>query len=338
MFIKISNYKNITGSFSIIKDDLICWKEKFLTSIDLFNSNEKWINRLVNTHQMFFLDGEYIYPFTRYKSIKKISAQNGIEENSLLGDISPINVCNEKLFIEYNDGTNIHCSCLDVNSFEITPFFEIKKGRISFANTKYVILRKSNLLFCHSLTTGQELWQADVSEIGQYTNINNVLTLGTVEELFPVGDAVVAKIDALALAAFSLHDGSVKWEYRFKMGYMYKVALFDGYFHVFADDYYRIEASTGRLAEQKPYREMFSAANMKPYWYTGISVDDKYIAVSSHYDSAILLIDRATFTIAQRIDLEGCKNGIPLSNAPRLHGNRLFQLDGDGTLHVFEEE
>lgn len=240
---------------------------------------------------------------------------------------------NDALYVQSTDTSVL---CFD-RSLQLLSSYQF--GRMpKMINKDYFFRIPSTTVVCHSLSTGAELWKVDVGELGQYEDMKGQIVKGEVSEVFALGDTVVAKVKASVLVGYSVEGGKQRWLHRFGSGNVYLLALYEGVFYVFADLYYEIDGASGQILAKKPYRELFAEANFKDYWLTAPAVSDKYIAISSHYDSAILLINRSTFTVEQRIALEGCKSGIPLSNAPRLYGNRLYQLDGDGTLHIFEEQ
>jgi hypothetical protein len=195
-----------------------------------------------------------------------------------------------------------------------------------------------SILTCRSLKTGGVLWQADVAELGRYENFEGKVVDGSIREVYTDGDLVVAKVISYGLAAYRMATGEFVWGHKGGNAGYYLIALYNNNFHIFSDFYYEVDAQTGKKLRQEEFAPLLKQVGFRSYWLTQPAVNEKYIAIASHYDSAILLINRADFTVAQRIDLEGCQNGIPLPNTPRFHGNRLFQLDGDGTLHVFQED
>jgi outer membrane protein assembly factor BamB len=197
-----------------------------------------------------------------------------------------------------------------------------------------------SILTCRSLKTGGVLWQADVAELGNWLDYDGKTTVkGKVKNVYPIDeDLVVVEIARSYLAAFRISTGEQLWQHNGPYTTFYNVSLYNNTFHIFSDYYYELDAQTGKELRREEFAPLLKQAGIRQSFLTQPAVNEKYIAIASHYDSAILLINRADFTVAQRIDLEGCQSGIPLPNTPRFHGNRLFQLDGDGTLHVFEED
>ena len=90
------------------------------------------------------------------------------------------------------------------------------------------------------------------------------------------------------------------------------------------------------ILRKEDYKTLFNENNFKTYWLTRPVIFENIICITSHYDNAILVIDRINFTVLQRIDLGKCSNAIPLGNTPQIFEGKLYQLDGDKTLHIFE--
>ena len=96
---------------------------------------------------------------------------------------------------------------------------------------------------------------------------------------------------------------------------------------------------TGQVVRQEDYKTLFKANEFRTtYWLTKPAISENLIAIASHYDNALLLLNRANFFVIQRLEFGKASNGIPLTNTPQFHQNRLYQLDGDNTLHIFEQE
>lgn len=339
MFTKCLQISSVAGDYLQDNDDLYCWRNGAVTSIQLNTEETNWISKIDNTQQLFFSDKSSIYPYRQYHCIKKVSKNDGVLCSTFEADIFPVSIVDDKIYAEYDNGEHVYISELNLLDFSNKALFVINQKRLLLSiNCFFFLTTRRNTIECHSLSTGAELWKVDVGELGQYEDMKGQMARGEVSEVFALGDTVAAKVKASVLVGYSVDSGEQRWLHRFDSGNAYQLALYEGVFHVFADLYYEIDGASGQILAKKPYRELFAEANFKDYWLTAPAVSDKYIAISSHYDTAILLINRADFTIAQRIGLDGCKSGIPLSNAPRLYGNRLYQLDGDGTLHIFEEK
>ncbi|RPH26542.1 MAG: hypothetical protein EHM93_19540 [Bacteroidales bacterium] len=241
---------------------------------------------------------------------------------------------NNALYVLATDGTTYQINH-DLFKYEI---FNLGRMPRFILNNNY-FRTPSSFLISYNLISNNELLHIDVGEMGKWLDYDGkTFKSGEVKNLYSVGEKyIVAEIERSALACFELETGKVVWQFNGPYTTHFLVSLYEGSFFVFSDYYYEISAETGAVLRKEDYSSLLEKASIKQYMLTAPAINDKYIAIASHHDSAILLINRETFTVHQRIDLENCQNGIPLGNTPRLHGKRLFQQDGDGTLYIFEE-
>ena len=72
--------------------------------------------------------------------------------------------------------------------------------------------------------------------------------------------------------------------------------------------------------------------------FTKPTITEKYIFITAVSSHEIFILDRQTLTVINITPIENCKSRIPINNSPALHGNILYQLDGDHRLHIFEME
>lgn len=249
-----------------------------------------------------------------------------------------------RYFYRYEKGNSVFIDDVEPEvivseKYGVSFLYEILTNKL-YCDCLFQYRTSKSILTCRSLKTGGVLWQADVAELGNWLDYDGKTTVkGKVKNVYPINeDLVVVEVVRSYLVAFRISTGEQLWQHNSPYTTFYNVSLYKNTFHIFSDDYYELDAQTGKVLRQEKFVPLLKQAGIRQSWLTQPAVNEKYIAIASHYDSAILLINRADFTVGQRIDLEGCQNGIPLPNTPRFHGNRLFQLDGDGTLHVFEED
>lgn len=342
MYHLLQENKSISSDMHYCGDSIVCEYDGFIEIFD-----EKTKNR-IEINEKFAIENtntsEYLLVSTKNK-ILKISMSNLLIET--LVDFPPV----QRRQIKFVNDIDAICREKDNDKWflrGVSLASELIKWEVENDTTftvevvgDFVLLtdsEKNSILTCRSLKTGGVLWQAEVAELGRYENFEGKVVDGSIQEIYTNGDLVVAKVISYGLAAYRMATGEFVWGHKGGNAGYYLVALNNNIFHIFSDFYYEVDAQTGKVLRQEEFAPLLKQVGFRSYWLTQPAVNEKYIAIASHYNSAILLINRAGFTVAQRIDLEGCQNGIPLPNTPRFHGNRLFQLDGDGTLHVFQED
>lgn len=159
---------------------------------------------------------------------------------------------------------------------------------------------------------------------------------GTVGEIFYVSEVFFIVLShRWKLTAFQITDGVILWEHSFDNTLPLIYNYFQNSFHLFSDMYYSIDANTGQVLEQHDFRTIFNENELRTYWLTNPAVNDTFIAVTSHLDNSIIIINRKDFSIAQIIKLDKSKLGVPLPNKPVFLENKLLQLDGENNLYVF---
>ncbi|MEA5426990.1 outer membrane protein assembly factor BamB family protein [Arcicella lustrica] len=201
---------------------------------------------------------------------------------------------------------------------------------------RYFLSLKNPILKCLHFETGSIKWEIDFSEIGASMKYDGRKIEGEVTNLYHTSDEViVVELSQKGIAGVSADTGEILWQVN-KDVEPVEPTLYNGVFYGFAEFYYEIDGVTGKLLRQESYKESFAQNSFRDYWLTVPCVTEDLIAITSHYDNAILLLDKATLNVIQRIQIEGSKNGLALRNSPQIHGNSLYQLDGDNTLHIFD--
>lgn len=226
---------------------------------------------------------------------------------------------------------------LDVKSKSLHILF-LKEG---ISNPKKI---SQNIIVCsfkdtittYYIDSGLFMWNLSVNELGSYTDeLTKQKVSGRIEELIVVDDSIlVASVHRYGILGISLQTGAILWQ----IPNIQNVVLHERVLYSFSDFYFEIDAITGQVVRQEDYKTLFKNNNFRTYWLTKPAISENLIAIASHYDNALLLLDRTDFSISQRLELGKASNGIPLTNTPQIHLNRLYQLDGDNTLHIFEQE
>ncbi len=201
---------------------------------------------------------------------------------------------------------------------------------------KCFLSHKDGLLACEYFETGLSKWQTDFTEFGTWYDYDGSKRNGSVTRIYRISnEIVVVELSQKGIAGVSAETGEILWQVN-KDVEPVEPTLYNGVFYGFAEFYYEIDGVTGKLLRQQSYKEIFAQNNFRDYRLTRPCITEDLIAITSHYDNAILLLDKATLNVIQRIQIEGSKNGLSLTDTPQIHGNSLYQLDGDNTLHIFD--
>ena len=223
---------------------------------------------------------------------------------------------------------------VDLKSIQVKQIDFTTIPNLKYGYDKYLNKASNNIILSHR--NNSIIWQLDLGDLGSYTDeFSKQVVSGRVEELIVVDDNIlVASVHRYGILGISLQTGAILWQ----VPNIQNVVLQERVLYSFSDFYFEIDAITGQVVRQEDYKTLFKANEFRTYWLTKPAISENLIAIASHYDNALLLLNRDSFSIGQRIELGKASNGIPLTNTPQIHLNRLYQLDGDNTLHIFERE
>ncbi len=291
-------------------------------------NNIEWRFKIPNTNVSFItIDNQSIIIFVDNQSIV-INASTG--ESYSLNEIILLKM--NKFYSAYIDikkPTQIIFSINDVDTKKTLEYGNINK----FFEHYMVIGKDANIQI---IDIFNNTWSFDFTEHSEWNDPINGLIDGDVGEIFHVSeDFFVVLSHRWKLTAFRIIDGAILWEHSFNNTLPLIYSYSQNSFHVFSDMYYSIDATTGQVLVQYDFRTIFNENGLRTYWLTNPAVNDTFIAVTSHYDNSIIIINRKDFSIAQIIKLDKSKLGVPLPNKPVFLENKLLQLDGENNLYVF---
>lgn len=197
-----------------------------------------------------------------------------------------------------------------------------------------IISNINNKLICYTVKDSIELWQLNISIICKYIDVSNQKEYnGKIDDLIVVDEHyLIISAYQYGVVCVSLYSGEILW----KIPEIKNPIIFESKIYSFSDFFYEIDAVTGNVLRKEDYKMLFNDNNFKTYWLTKPVISENIVCITSHYDNAILIIDRINFTVLQRINLGKCSNAVPLGNTPQIFEGKLYQLDGDKTLHIFE--
>ncbi len=204
----------------------------------------------------------------------------------------------------------------------------------------------------------EKLWALDVSELGRYyDNISREYRSGEVRDVVyhePSNTFVVSVAMGWVLG-LDADTGAVRW----KCAVRYYPLLTLHHAEVFGvghhPDYQCINVDTGEMLFELALESVWknTPASIKSHWPANIdwkfkglvthyitrpAITDKHLIVTDMRHQLVCLLDKYTAEIQEVLPLPGAKEIIPSHFGPQVQGNRLFQLDGDHTLHIFERE
>ena len=217
-------------------------------------------------------------------------------------------------------------------------------GVNSILNKKTFLSTKENNLSCHQLENAEELWKLDVSKLGEYLHLkgsdHEELRGGTVHELYTYNTVLVALLRNDTIIGVDSATGDVLWQKPLFLFISRPVQLNDKLYHIITGvdvknmlQVYDLE--TGKLEREVEITHPVLKENT---FFTKRFINDKYIALTATKTGEILVINHKTAIVEDYAKLPNLKEKIPIDNIPQIHQNKVYQLDGEGTLHILEKE
>ena len=217
-------------------------------------------------------------------------------------------------------------------------------GVNSILNKKTFLSTKENNLSCHQLENAEELWKLDVSKLGEYLHLKGTeheeLRVGTVHELYTYNAILVALLRNDTIVGIDSATGDVLWQKPLFLFISRPVQLNDKLYHIITGVDVKnmlqvYDLATGKLEREVEITHPVLKENT---FFTKRFINDTYIALTATKTGEILVINHKTAIVEDYAKLPNLKEKIPIDNIPQIHQNKVYQLDGEGTLHILEKE
>ncbi|MFN8353068.1 MAG: hypothetical protein U0Y10_01365 [Spirosomataceae bacterium] len=205
------------------------------------------------------------------------------------------------------------------------------------SNIKRTTLRSLSLL------TGEYEWEVDLAGIGSYTDHYGEHQAGKIEHIFGVWNQLLwVWLEGYQCVGIDVQTGQVKQHWfpfkgRFQAGhFFFNFPHFDakGTIQFFERQYWisidLASQQTKTLWQAAPFE--INASNIQEAYIYFIAVPP-----GSVFSNIVGVFDQLANKIVWSTQLELARY-ITLTAAPQVAGNKLYVLDSDGTLHIFERE
>lgn len=220
----------------------------------------------------------------------------------------------------------------------------IEDSQLFLVNESYFLSKNENYLSFYNLWSGEVLWRLDVSKLGEYLHLkgseHEELRVGTVHELYTYNTVLVALLRNDTIIGIDSATGAVLWQKPLFLFISRPVQLNDKLYHIITGvdvknmlQVYDLE--TGKLEREVEITHPVLKENT---FFTKRFINDTYIALTATKTGEILVINHKTAIVEDYAKLPNLKEKIPIDNIPQIHQNKVYQLDGEGTLHILEKE
>jgi hypothetical protein len=322
------------ASFVINSDNhlLILWtdKNKSETLNSLYKGNETKVGFYIirNIFGSYALQKEG-------SSLIEIFDSKGLFEKEIIGDfnLSSIKPIDDNFFLIPNRETktywkiNRELNVIDTNTFV----------KINYCVEKWLLYKTSTSLIFKVFPSDLELWQTDLSQIGANIKLDNSKANNNEidGELFgsETLGLVYVPMAGGQLVALDINTGNVVWVCSTKGNGRY--AIFEDKIYKESDNLYVIDAASGAIIQQKDFEQIIPEYFVPsgPVW-----VYPDVLILLSVREAKVALLNRETLELEDLVHIPNVP-GIPHSKDVIVwNDNKLYVLDMERTLHIFEKE
>ena len=227
----------------------------------------------------------------------------------------------------------------DYRNLEEVAFFDYQlSSDVKCIDNKLIFSERSFFLrkiFCIDQTTGQKYWELDVSEMGQFISDGKETKGKIVGSLMAKNEALWVAISNSKLVKIDANTGNILWE---RGSTNYRLQLYgDRIINVDARYYRELSANTGdTLVEYEMKQEYEKHGFIATGPLGAFTVTDTHVFIVHTMGFKMGCINRSTGEIDWSVDVGEGK--VTLPHAPIVYRDKLYVLDDEGTLHIYERE
>ena len=252
--------------------------------------------------------------------------------------VLPAFINDQFIFSNYQTDTGLKIVRYNYKNLSLEELFDYQIGRDALGiDNKLVFTEKSffaRKIFCIDQGTGQKCWELDVSEIGQTVSNGKEAKGKIVGSLMSKNEVLLVAISNSKLIKIDTNTGNVLWQKESN----HLLQLYgDKIINVDMGHYREISPETGETLveyEMKPEYEKHGFTVTGPLG--AFTVTDTHVFIVHAMGCKLGCINRSTGKIDWSVEVGEGK--VTLPHAPIIYRNKLYVLDDEGTLHVYDRE
>lgn len=253
--------------------------------------------------------------------------------------VLPAFIDDQFIFSNYQTGSGLKIVRYNYKNHSVDELFDYQIGRDVLGIGNKLIFTEKNFfarkVFCTDKGTGQKYWELDVSGIGQFFSDGKETKGKIVGSLMAQNETLLVAISNSKLIKIDTNTGDRSWE---RDSTNHLLHLYgERIINVDASYYREISPDTGKtLVEYK----MKSEYEKHGFRFMGtnrnFTVTDTHIFIVDAMGYKMGCINRSTGKIDWSLEVGEGK--VTLPHAPIVYGYKLYVLDDEGTLHIYEKE
>lgn len=253
--------------------------------------------------------------------------------------VLPAFINNQFIFSNFQTDAGLKISRYNYKNLSSEELFDYQIGRdVLGIDNKLVFTEKSffaRKIFCIDQSTGQKYWELDVSIIGQNVSDGKEVKGKIVGSLMAKNEVLFVAITNSKLIKIDTNTGNISWE-RGSTNHLLQLSG-DKIINVDMGHYREISPETGETLIEYEMKHEYQEHG---FTFSGplgaFTVIDTHVFIVHAMGSKMGCINRSTGKIDWSVEVGEGK--VTLPHAPIIYQDRLYVLDDEGTLHVFERE
>lgn len=298
--------------------------DRLFRFVDTNNLEELWQSKI--DFKSLYITYETNHSFLGYESNQKIFDLNKKDGALRIKGIKfvPEAQFNGRIYGRYtNESGDKFVSRLDIQTLEIENLITGLYRLIGASSGKVLLVTPGKgIISCLDIEVKSILWEFDVKcrISGAVYTVRDQVIIGTSDHKF---------------SSLNSKTGEILWQ---SEGVPYLKPYGEILYGLDVLGYTEIDPKTGKIIKQINLEDQYKVLGIQNSAASYTVVED-YIYFNDVRKAKVGILEKATGNIIWTFKLP-VKDGvtIPASNVPQVHENRMYVLDSEGTLHVFEKE
>lgn len=251
--------------------------------------------------------------------------------------VLPAYINDKCIFSNYQTESGLKIARYNYRNFKLEGLFDYQIGRDVLGVGDRLVFSEKNIfarkIFCINRHTGQKYWELDVSELGQ-TVSNGKETKGKIVGALMAKDAaLLVAISNSKLIKVDANTGNLLWE-RDSTNHLLQL-YGERIVNVDMNRYREISPDTGETLVEYGMKSEYEQHGFTVTGPLGaFTVTDAHVFIVRAMGYKMGCINRNTGKIDWSVEVGEGK--VTLPHAPIVHGNKLYVLDDEGTLHAYD--
>ncbi len=328
------------------KGTILCYEKNINKKIWEFKISDEIGESVTNSSGNFIVTSDYVFVNSSIKEKKCFLLD--VTTGLLLSQKTNISISiNESVILDKNIFAQVYenkcfLTKIDLPALDYlwkTPLLESSSFGQIYVNESEILTYAGKNIYSFNASNGEQIWKFNVEEIGAHVDFIEKTDKKGKVSAYPLlfDNLIIVPVYGYHLLGLNKETGEQIWKTELKIiSLSYAVSIDPEFIHVLGHSnkgvmYYCIDPSDGKILIEKELFDLFKpVSNMSQH-----TVTKTHIFFTDARKGKIYALNRETW----QFDWEyQCKKFTGGYNPPVIMDNKLFQLDSEGNLYVFESE